>query len=92
MYVECECFVPRISDVIPSLVTKTLSSSSLPVNSSATTYRLGQTVLATSSMNWSNTAKKQTQTSADSARGHDLEKGGGLVRDKKEKKEEEEES
>lgn len=39
-----------MSDVMPSLVTKTLSSSSLPVNSSATTYRLGVTLLATSSM------------------------------------------
>lgn len=47
------CPVPRISDEIPSLVTKTLSSSSLPVNSSATTYRLGHTLLAMSSMNWS---------------------------------------
>lgn len=45
--------VPRISDEMPSLVTKTLSSSSLPVNSSATTYRLGHTLLAMSSMNWS---------------------------------------
>lgn len=43
--------LPRMSDVIPSLVTKILSSSSLPVNSSATTYRSGRTVLATSSMN-----------------------------------------
>lgn len=45
--------VPRMSDVMPSLVTKTLSSSSLPVKSSATTYRLGDTPLATSSMYWS---------------------------------------
>lgn len=42
-----------MSDVMPSLVTKTLSSSSLPVKSSATTYRLGDTPLATSSMYWS---------------------------------------
>lgn len=35
---------------MPSLVTKMLSRSSLPVNSSAATYRLGHTVLAMSSI------------------------------------------
>lgn len=75
-----------MSDEIPSLVTKILSSSSLPVNSSATTYRLGQIVLATSSMNWSTTARQHTKTSA---RGHDLERGRKRRVRKKEEVEEE---
>lgn len=42
--------VPRIRLVIPSRFTNTLSSSSLPVKSSAMTYRSGLTALAAHSM------------------------------------------
>lgn len=49
---SCRSFVPRIRLLIPSRLTNTLSISSLPVNSSAITYRLGLTALAASSMAW----------------------------------------
>ena len=42
--------LPLIKELMPSLVTKTLSRSSLPVNSSATTYKLGCNFLAASNM------------------------------------------
>lgn len=42
--------VPRIRLLIPSRLTNTLSMSSLPVKSSAITYKLGLTALAASSM------------------------------------------
>lgn len=44
--------LPLMSEVMPSLLTKTLSSSSLPVNSSATTYRSGLSARACSSINY----------------------------------------
>lgn len=44
--------VPRMRLLIPSRLTKTLSRSSLPVKSSAITYRLGLTALAASNMAW----------------------------------------
>lgn len=69
--------VPRISDEMPSLVTKTLSSSSLPVNSSATTYRLGHTLLAMSSMNWST----QPDNTAKAAQAEQDEGNGGGLRE-----------
>lgn len=42
--------VPRMRLLIPSRLTNTLSMSSLPVKSSAITYKLGLTALAASSM------------------------------------------
>lgn len=42
--------LPLIKELMPSLVTKILSRSSLPVNSSATTYKLGCNFLAASNM------------------------------------------
>ena len=42
--------LPLIKELMPSLVTKTLSRSSLPVNSSATTYKLGCNFLAASNI------------------------------------------
>lgn len=78
-----------MSDVIPSLVTKTLSSSSLPVKSSATTYRLGRISLATFSMNWSTATAGQHQSTHAGARGESLdrrmeEEGGDEEEEEKE--------
>lgn len=53
---------PLIKELMPSLVTKTLSRSSLPVNSSATTYRLGCNFLAASNMYCKKHSHKCNQT------------------------------
>lgn len=49
---SCTRDVPLIRLLIPSRLTNTLSMSSLPVNSSAITYRLCLTDLAASNMAW----------------------------------------
>lgn len=48
--IELVHVVPRMRLLIPSRLTNTLSMSSLPVKSSAITYKLGLTTLAASSM------------------------------------------
>ena len=47
---ELQSVSPLMRELMPSLLMKRLSMASLPVNSSATTYRLGRTLRAASSM------------------------------------------
>lgn len=49
-YTHTSASLPLIKELMPSLVTKILSKSSLPVNSSATIYKLGCNFLAASNM------------------------------------------
>lgn len=57
--------LPLIKEVMPSLFTKILSSSSFPVNSSATTYKSARNFLAVSSMY----CKKHSQKSHKKGKG-----------------------
>lgn len=65
--------VPRMRLLIPSRLTKTLSRSSLPVKSSAITYRLGLTALAASNMAWttnSNITDKERESCCQQGHAH----------------------
>lgn len=68
--------LPLIKELRPNLVTKILSNSSLPVNSSATTYKSARSFLAVSSMY----CKKHSQGSHRKGKGRTEKKKGYKAR------------